>query len=446
MTALRDGNAILTEEFWSARLAAFDYDLVVLDPLLQFIGCDENNNTHAGVLMGAMKEWAAEETKTILLLHHATRSTQGEKVFIKPRGAGEYVNGARGVYEVSRVMTYDGRGIDATKEDYRIFTLTKDNGISYHFRDPYTKELKRELRVFPARSETPDDYTAAVREGYVRMSFADHNDERNPRGFAPRDVPFTDLHTHVKAGCCYSPYLFADGHRKNENNLGYSDVLCLDFDGEMTLAESERKFANVNALVVTTRSHGKPGKGDRFRVIIKLKTPLCIPSYDHADFMDALFEKIGSVDPATKDLGRFFFASPQDAFHYYTGAEAAFDWEPIYREAKKQKVLSEINKRRTGRDFSRHKTMTRQDQDNTLPKDTIFTGRNGSSIVFGTARETMSYGEKIQVQCRHGYGHNGGQGPSKNLAAFIAKVDSGNVYYHCSGAKCAGDGALWCED
>lgn len=444
LTEQRDGNAILTNDFWQIRLDLFDYSLVVLDPLLQFAGGDENSNTHAGVLMGALKDWAAEEGKTILLLHHATRvNGHNGASHLKPRGASEFVNATRGVYEISRCVRPDGKQ-DETKGDYRVFTLTKDNGISEHFRDPFTGELSKELKVFPPRYQRVEEQPVPV--GYVRMSVANHNDERNPKGFDTVQVRFDEIHLVPMTGHAYSPYLFANGHRKNENNLGFADILCLDFDGGMSLAEAKEKFSGVKCCLVTTRSHLKPGKGERFRVFLKLKTPLCIPSYDHNDFMSVLFEYIGAADPSVKDMARFFFASPEDATYHYTSGALEFDWEPIYRKIKRQKVFEEINKRRTGRNFTDYANVTRGEQDNTLPKDTQFTGRRGEGYTFAQLRDSLSIGDKVIVQCRNGHGHNGGKGPKYNAAAFVGKANNGNVFYHCSGGKCISDGALWCED
>ncbi|CAN8141013.1 hypothetical protein THIOSC13_420002 [uncultured Thiomicrorhabdus sp.] len=433
-TQLRDGNAEITDDFWDVRLKLFDYGLVVIDPLLQFNGCDENSNTHAGVLMGAIKDWCAEENKNVLLLHHAAKTEYG----FKARGAGEWVNATRGCYEIAKVKGEDGREIQEEK-DYRIFSLRKDNGVSFHFRDPITDELSRKLKVFPDRLS--GDYLEPTGDK-IRISIADHNDAKNPKGFKQECIPFDSLHIRVREGLCYSPYTFADGHRKNENNLGYSDILCLDFDGGMTLVEAEKKFKGVKSLVVTTRSHKKNGNGDRFRLFIKLKKPLSIPASDHADFMGALFDHIGEVDPATKDMARFFFASPEDAFYWYSGSDNEFDWEVLYKEVKKNKVFNIINTRRKV-DFNNIK---QGPQSNTMPQDTMFTDNKGNTQTFGSIRDTLSYGDKLIVECVKGHGHNGGKGAKYNQAAFIMKADNGNVFYHCSGAKCVNDDAVWCED
>ena len=434
LTRLTDNNAELTEEFWDIRMALLDYSLVVFDPLLQFNGGEENSNTHAGVLMGSLKSWAAEENKVILLLHHAS-VTKDEKM--KARGAGEWVNGCRGVYEVAVVRDEQGV-VDAGRLNKRRFKLFKDNGISYYFRDKATGLAERDLEVFPESFEVEEIERNHGDKVYI--SVAHHNDEKNPHGFKKKTIDFSRIHEAVTLGTCYSPYIFANEHRLSSNNLGGSDIMCFDFDNGLTLKDAAKRFSKYRSLIITTKSHQLKGV-DRFRAIVKLKTPLYVPEVDYADFMQALFDKVGDVDPATKDLARFFYASPKNAEYMYSDSYELFDWEPVYNEMKRKKVIEKITtQKRKKLDFSNYNPA------NTLPPDTSFNDRNGGIITFDTARSTLSTGDKISVECRHGHGHNKGQGPKYNKAAFIKKANNGNVFYHCSGGKCAFEEALWCEE
>jgi hypothetical protein len=215
--------------------------------------------------------------------------------------------------------------------------------------------------------------------------------------------------------------------------------MCFDFDNGVSLAEATKRFSKYKSLIITTKSHQKNGV-DRFRAFIQLKTPLYVPEVDYADFMQSLFDKIGDVDPATKDLARFFYASPKDAQHIYSDSYDLFDWRPIYDEMKRKKVVEKItNQKRKKLDFKNY------NPENTLPADTSFNDHSGGAVTFQMARDTLGIGDKLKVECRHGHGHNKGQGPKYNKAAFIKKADNGNVFYHCSGGKCAFEEALWCE-
>ena len=434
LTSLSDGNSNLTDDFYEIRLALQEYDLVVLDPLLQFNGGDENNNTHAGVLMGGLKTWASEEIKTILLLHHASSKMGGG---VKSRGAGEWVNGCRGVYELQYIMDSSGEKVDTAEKDRRNFVLTKDNGLSYWFRDKNTGMNERKLDVFPRHAVVEE---SNYDDGFIKFSLADHNNQKNPKGFDETKCKFYDLHKLVTQDKCYSPYLFKDGHRKGENNLGGANILCFDIDDGLTLAEGVERFKGYMNLIITTKSHGV--KGDRFRVFLNLNEPLNVPDYDYSDFMDYMFKKIGNVDPSTKDLARFYFASPTDAEYMYSDSERLFDWRRMYQEMKRQKIINELL---TRKDKKPEKRVYQTEQSNTLPKDTPFTTRNGVRF-FSDLRDSLPTGDKVIVECRHGYGHNGGGEPKDNPAAFVKKSDNGNVYYCCSGAKCANEDVLWCED
>ena len=131
-TYMQDGNSVQSKEFKEIKQELKPYGLVVLDPLLQFQGGEENSNTHAGVMMGLLKTWTAEEMKVVLLIHHAT-FYNGEMNKPKSRGAKEWINGTRGAYSLMRLETPRA---SATKEEVKNFyeqvkvTLEKDNGLS----------------------------------------------------------------------------------------------------------------------------------------------------------------------------------------------------------------------------------------------------------------------------------------------------------------------------
>lgn len=153
-TKLQDGNAVLTDEYKTIKSELKPYGMLVLDPLLQFNGCDENSNTQAGVLMGALKEWSAEEDKSIILLHHVTIYQDGN---IKARGAGEWQNGCRCVYSIAFPMkTRENELVPDKASKYRVFELIKDNGIGYRHFTNNNGVKEKTLPVFPDEAE-PDD-------------------------------------------------------------------------------------------------------------------------------------------------------------------------------------------------------------------------------------------------------------------------------------------------
>ncbi len=442
-TKMVGNNAELTRDFYRVREDLNEYSLVVLDPLLQFQGCDENSNTHAGILMGALKEWAAEEMKVILLLHHAT-PTEGKLPSglprLKPRGAGEWTNGTRGVYQLNKVYS----DTIPTEEERRKLraTLVKDNGISFYVRDD-EGNLHRDLIVFPAQFEK-EDKTPQV----PFISMANHNDAKNPRGFERVEFYFKDLHNMVIGGQAYSQFAFKGGYRKGENNEGGATVVCLDIDSGMTIEAARKLFARYEALIVTTKSHRKV-KGDepacdRYRVFLHLKKPLDIPVNEYPAFFDHLYREIKHVDPSTKDLARFYFSSPIDASYYYTESSTKFDWVPVYEAMKRSRALLRVRKQVEDEEGSRSSSVRKEGQGeprNTLPVSATFETKAGS-VTFEHLRNTLSVGEKVVCRCVDNIDH-GGMGAG-HYSAFVQKADNGNVFYSCSGGRCQGVGTLWC--
>lgn len=75
----------------------------------------------------------------------------------------------------------------------------------------------------------------------------------------------------------WSPIVWKDGIRSQENFVR-ADWLALDFDdGEMTLGEAKQLFSDTIHLIGTTKSHQKPKHGwacDRFRVVILFEEPI----------------------------------------------------------------------------------------------------------------------------------------------------------------------------
>ncbi len=132
---------MISPELTEIRTILKDFGMIVIDPLIQFNGGDENSNSHAGVMMGEIKTWASEELKVLVLIHHLTITDGG----VKARGAGEWNNACRAVYLVGKGST----------ENCLSFKLTKNNGIAWCFRDN-GGSLERELEIFPPWQTSKD--------------------------------------------------------------------------------------------------------------------------------------------------------------------------------------------------------------------------------------------------------------------------------------------------
>jgi hypothetical protein len=437
LTKLDGGNAVISQEYWDVRLELADFGLVVVDPLLQFNGGDENSNTHAGVLMGALKEWTEEERKSIVLIHHASKTKENG---VKARGAGEWTNGCRSVFMLEKIG--ENGVVDQQNINNLKISLVKDNGLSYFFRDNITGEIVKNLRVFP-------DYIPEqpMQKQELFLSIAGHNNEKDPTGFIRCGVEdFYQIHTYVTSGKAYSQYSFREFYRKGVNNEGDATILCLDFDNGMTLDQAKNKFGKLQCCIVTTKSHQimKSGqKCDRFRVILPLTSPLNIPLEDYPAFLNMINQITGGeVDPSTKDLARFYYSSPEDASVWYSESTKRFPWESTYSQVKRERVKSKIEKKineskREGKNNYSGK------QKNTLPKDTQFETKSGFQS-FSGLRDSLSTGDKEPCKCIQGIDH--GSLGQHHMSAFVKRDRNGNVFYSCSGGRCVGDGSKWCEE
>jgi len=275
----------------------------------------------------------------------------------------------------------------------------------------------------------------------VGISIATHNNERRASGFVYQQVNFWDIHESMTSGFSYSQYNFKGGYREGKNNLGNANIIFLDFDNGLSIEEAKDKFKKVSHCIVTTKSHRKDKNGvvcDRFRVAIPLNTPMNIPVSEYRDLLDTIYKRIGCVDPSTKDIARFFYSSPSDAYFCYGSSESFLDWTPFYR----MMMLEKFNREKARKNTPKFVPSGRP-QSNTLPADTTIETRGGVTTL-GSLRATLSIGAKEQCKCVRGIDH-GGYGRHHH-SAFVYKSDNGNIYYRCMGARCESDGTLWCED
>ena len=132
--------------FYQIRKTLLTYDFVLFDPLLAFYGGNENDNSEARIFMQPFMNWAAEENKSIVFLHHSRKNNQdGEN---KVRGAGAFIDSARCAYEIERI--YQKKELDARRLHEREIKLTKDNwGAIVHL-----KQYKTYVHLMPEKSSS----------------------------------------------------------------------------------------------------------------------------------------------------------------------------------------------------------------------------------------------------------------------------------------------------
>ena len=337
--------------------------LVVIDPLLAFYGGDENDNSQARVFMQVFLDWAKQDGINILFVHHAQKGDGSA------RGAGAFIDACRYAYELHYPKT-DKDDIDFTKKDagIREVRLTKDNhNAYYHFSKLFDGDGMGEMKILPAFTRLPEISVQAVeykmpsvsmadfndnREPIdtVTISIADHNSEHNAHGFEKKLIRWDDLLDVISMGRAYAPAGFINGHRTRENYLLDTNVVFLDIDDGMTLKQAQTAFADLKCFYTTTRSHQKEKVSkagvvkpaiDRFRVAIKLDSPIDLPDGEYQIAMQAIFDYFGSVDRATKDPSRFYFSSPNDCEVWYSKGTKELDWRELYEKAKKIRAIEQ---------------------------------------------------------------------------------------------------------
>jgi hypothetical protein len=153
------------------------------------------------------------------------------------------------------------------------------------------------------------------------FTVANHNEAKNPNGFINyNDVEFSDITKMVMSGYAYSAGRFKNNKRSNANWNGGVDVLILDIDDGCSIIQAQYIFKSYEHYIITTRSHKKEKNGivcDRFRIFLHLNQTV-----NEAEIIDKLMKRVMAlyffVDSSTKDRGRFFFSSPDNAEVFYT--------------------------------------------------------------------------------------------------------------------------------
>ena len=75
--------------------------LIVIDPLIAFFGADENSNADARFFMSLLNKWCVDENKTIILIHHHSKSNGTSKS--SARGASAFIDACRMHYIIEKV-------------------------------------------------------------------------------------------------------------------------------------------------------------------------------------------------------------------------------------------------------------------------------------------------------------------------------------------------------
>jgi len=100
----KNGNLQASEFFEFFKKQMQDYDILLLDPLIQFMGnIDENNNGEVRFFFNLLNTWCEEEQKTLIIIHHHNKGSNdvdGNKT-TSVRGASAIIDAVRVHYSLS---------------------------------------------------------------------------------------------------------------------------------------------------------------------------------------------------------------------------------------------------------------------------------------------------------------------------------------------------------
>lgn len=127
------GGTKISSKFYALKRELSEYDVKIFDPLLAFYGGDENDNSEARIFMQPFLDWVKGGEKSTIFLHHSKKGEANGST--RTRGAGAFVDAARCVYDVDKIMLNKSgdKKPDPFSSHMRKITLTKDNyGASQH--------------------------------------------------------------------------------------------------------------------------------------------------------------------------------------------------------------------------------------------------------------------------------------------------------------------------
>lgn len=181
----------------------------------------------------------------------------------------------------------------------------------------------------------------------MRLSIANHNNEKNPKGFINYEINFLDIPLKVKSGFCYSACKFKDNYRLDSNYEGCEDVLILDIDDECNIEQAQKIFSEYHYFIITSKSHQKLKNDkvcDRFRIFIELEET--INNFELREkFINNIMDRYSFVDKACKNRSRFYYSSPFDALvlHNKGCKMKIIDIENTFIHTETKKEIKSIN-------------------------------------------------------------------------------------------------------
>ena len=133
-----DKNLNVNSKFELMKQQLKEFSLIVIDPLIAFFGADENSNADARFFMSLLNKWCVDENKTIILIHHHSKSNGTSKS--SARGASAFIDACRMHYIIEKAEN-DSRS--------RKVVIDKTNHFSNEKKDYIIKLFDVNVEVIP---------------------------------------------------------------------------------------------------------------------------------------------------------------------------------------------------------------------------------------------------------------------------------------------------------
>ncbi len=173
-------------------------------------------------------------------------------------------------------------------------------------------------------------------DGKVRISYKAGLNEKDPTGFKEYRVPFDKVAEMVRTAGQYSAASFRDEYRDAKHVLPGVELMILDYDDGLTVADALALFSRYIGFIATTKSHRKEKNGvvcDRFRVIIPTKSPITLGTEDYSAMMKEVIINHYGPDRLCCNIARMYYGYPGAEVFSLDGCRL-FDWEPFYQSAQ----------------------------------------------------------------------------------------------------------------
>ena len=136
-----DKQISVNQVFYEFKAACRDFKLIIIDPLIAFFGGNENDNGEARQFMDLLTEWAKQDNKAIVLIHHHAKfASIGDA-----RGATAFVDAARAHYTVEKDKS-DNKNIliKLEKDNWGIRTIFGEEKYIQIFKENFEDKLATE--------------------------------------------------------------------------------------------------------------------------------------------------------------------------------------------------------------------------------------------------------------------------------------------------------------